>query len=74
MDTHIVYHIDEDLSIISREISDHFDAIAVREDGHYQGDAFLWGEGITDQPFPGWDVTAHEKVVKSMNVYDHQNA
>ena len=68
MDTHIVYHIDKGLSIISREISDHVDAITVREDGHYQSDAFLCGKRIADQPFPDWDVTAHEKAVKSMNV------
>jgi len=32
MDTHLVYHVNEGLGVIAREISDHLDLIMVRED------------------------------------------
>ena len=54
METHIVYHIDKGLSIITIETSDHFDLILAREDGRNQGDPFKCGEGAENQTFPAW--------------------
>jgi len=66
MDTYLVYHVNEDLGIITREISDHLDLLMVREDGRYQRDALVRGKGRADQPFPAWRVTitTHNHTVK----------
>ena len=64
MDTHFVYHVNKGLSIISREMSDHLDLIAVREDGRYQGGALVRGKGIADQPVPGGEVAIRKNRVK----------
>ena len=66
--TYVVHCVDEGLSIVPREVFDYLDLIAVREDCHDQGGAFVRGKGTTDQPFPGRDFTAHENPVESTNV------
>ena len=54
--TCLVYHIDEGLCIIPREVSDHLCLIAIRESYRDQRDTLVHGEGIADQSFPGWGV------------------
>ena len=65
--THFVYQVDKGLGIISREAFDRLHLIAIREDGRYQGDALVRGRGRTNQSFPEWRVTAHEKTISSAN-------
>jgi len=65
--TCLVYDIDKVLGIVAREVFDHLNLVAVREDSRDQGDAFVRGEGIADQPIPGWKSTARKKTVKSIN-------
>ena len=67
-ETCLVQHIDESLGIFSREISDHLNLIVVQKDCHDQRDPLIYGGGMTDQPFPGWDLTAHEEAVELTNV------
>ena len=68
MEAYLVCHIDEGLGIIPGEVSDHLNLITVRENHRDQKDTFARGESITDQPFPGWDFTAHEEPVELTNV------
>jgi hypothetical protein len=66
--TYFVYHIDKCLGIVSGEMSSHLNLIGVREDGYYQRDAFVRGEGTIDQSLPGrritLRITIHEDTVK----------
>ena len=64
MGTHSVYHIDKCLCIASSETFDHFNLIMVQEDCSDQGDALVCGEGLGNQPLPGWVFTARKKAVK----------
>jgi len=66
--TYLVYLINEGLGIISGEVHNRPDLITVREYHRDQGDALVLGEGISDQPFPCWAVTAHKKTVRPRNV------
>ena len=67
-ETCLVQHINEGLGVISRKIFDHLNLTMIQEDHRDQGDALIHSEGITDQPFPGWGLTAHEEAVELMNV------
>ena len=60
---HLIYSVDEDLSIIPTETSNYPNLIVVREDGRDQGDAFEFRDRTADQTFPRRD-TAHEKPVR----------
>jgi len=64
---YLVYDIDKVLGIVSREVLDHLNLVAVREDTRDKGNSFVRGEGMADQPFPGWTPAARKKTVKSMN-------
>lgn len=46
MDTYPIYYVNKGLGIISREMTDHLDPVAVGEDGRYQGNALVCGERI----------------------------
>ena len=60
--THPIYHIDKGLGIVSVEMSDYLGLITVRKNVFNQRDAFVCGEGMVNQPFPGWEArTVHEK-------------
>ena len=54
---YLVYHVDEALSVISREALDHLNLFTIREDRCYQRSTLVHGKGIADQPFPGGKVT-----------------
>ena len=41
-----MYHVDEGLSIISTEVTDHLDLIAAREDCLDKRDDFMWEQGV----------------------------
>ena len=56
-DTCLVYHINESLGIVSREIFKYLELIVVREDGLYQTEALVRGKAGIDQPFPCGRVT-----------------
>ena len=64
MGTRLVYRIGKSLGIISREILEYLDLIAVREEGLYQLDLLLRGGPGADQPLPGGRVPTHGKIVK----------
>ena len=53
METHPVHHIDEGLSGIPTELTDHLNLILVREDCLDERDHFVRREGMTDQAFAG---------------------
>ena len=59
---HLIYSVDEDLSIVPRETSNCLNLVVVREDGRDQGHAFASRDRTADQTFPRRD-TAHEKPV-----------
>jgi hypothetical protein len=67
VETYLIYYVDKVLGILSREMFDCLDLVIIREDGNYQRDALVCGEGIADQSLPGWRVTADEDTVKLMN-------
>jgi hypothetical protein len=52
------------MSIVSGDIFDRIDLVITGEYRRDQRDALGRGEGVTDQPFPGWIFTAHEKAVQ----------
>ena len=62
--TYHVYHVDKALGIIPRNAFNHLDLVTIREDGLYERDALVCGNGMADQPFPGRrvasGVAAHE--------------
>ena len=64
--TCLIYRINESLCITLGELSNHFSLIVVQEDRRDQRDALVHGEGMTNQPFPGF--TAREEAVKLMDV------
>ena len=45
---HLIYHIDEDLSIVPRELLNHLKLGVIREDCRDQRDTLICGEGVTD--------------------------
>jgi hypothetical protein len=51
---YLAYRIDSVLGIVPEEISSHPDLVMVREDRRNQRDAFVRGESMADQLFPGW--------------------
>ena len=61
---YLIYHVDEGLSIILTETLNLFSFIAVREDGHDQGDAFIRGTGTVNQAFPCCNAATREKPVR----------
>ena len=71
-DTRLIYHIDECLGVISREIFEHLNLITVREDGCYQTSALFRGNGRANQPFPSGRVTRREDK-SSLRTGDRQN-
>ena len=66
-DTYLIYHIDKDLGIISGEVPHHLSLISVGKDCRDQRDAFICGDRLADQPFPGWIFTVHNEAVKLTN-------
>lgn len=68
----LVYHFNEGLSIISREIFEFLDLIVIREYGRYQVDAFVYGKCANDQQFP-CGVAALEVTVKPTDVVTRMN-
>jgi len=54
------------------EAFNHLGLIMVREYCRDYRDAFVYGEGMVDQLFPGWDVTSHERAVKSRDVHSSE--
>ena len=66
-DAYLVYHVDKGLGITSGEVIEHLDLVIVSEDGCHQRDALVCGKVMTNQQFPGWDVTVHENAIKSVN-------
>ena len=63
---HLVNHVDKGLGIIPAEGLEHFDLVAVREDGRDHRDAFACGKFPVDQTFPRWSVASREKPVRLM--------
>jgi len=61
---YLVYDVDKVLGVVAGEMFDHLHLVAVREDSRDQGDAFVYIEGMADQPFPGWKPTARKKTVE----------
>ena len=51
-----MYHVDEDLSVISAEVAEHLDLVLAREKRLDEGDDFMWVQCIHDQTFPGGSV------------------
>jgi hypothetical protein len=49
-------------------VSDHLDLITVQGDRLDERDALVHGEGVADQPLPGWMFAAHEKAVELTGV------
>ena len=64
METHLVYHVNKGLGIVSTEMPDYLDLIMVRKNGFDQRDALVKGKCRTDQLFPGWRAAVHEETVK----------
>ena len=56
MKRYLVYHIDEDLCVVSREAMDYFTLILTRKDRIDQGGEFMWGKLVFDQAVTGCDV------------------
>ena len=65
---HLIYGINKSLRINPRELSNCINLIVVQENRRDQRDALVHGEGVTDQPFPGWDFAAHEEAVELTDV------
>ena len=65
METHLIYHINKRLGIVSRELSGHLDLTMGREDRCDKRYALMCGEGATDQLFPSRVFTVHDEAVKS---------
>lgn len=65
--TYLGYHINKDLGVVSRQVPDHLNLIAIREDPCNQGNSLVRGEGTANQPFPCWAFTSNEKTVESTN-------
>ena len=68
VEVHLIYHINKCLRIIPEEISDNRDLVTVREDGCYERGALVRGEGVADQLFPSWNVTACDHTVKQTDL------
>ena len=64
MGAYLVHHINKGMGIVSGDIFDRIDLVITGEYRRDQRDALGRGEGVTDQPFPGWIFTAHEKAVQ----------
>ena len=62
--TYGVHLIDKNLGIIPREIFDHLNQVILQKYCSDQRYAFVRGEGMIDQPFPGWSFAARERVVR----------
>jgi len=63
VERHLIYHVDKSLSVIATQALDHFDFIAVGEDGLYQGDALICGEGTINQALPRWNAAVRDESV-----------
>ena len=68
MKSYLVYHVDKGLSVVSAEALYYLDLVRVGEGGRQQKYAFIRGEGMVDELFPGWGArTAHEKTIRLKN-------
>ena len=52
----LMYHVDEDLSVISTEMAEHLDLVLAGENCLDERDDFRWMQWIHDQTFPGGSV------------------
>ena len=64
---YLVYDINKVLGVVAREVFNHLNLVVVREDGRDQRDAFIRGEGVTNQSFPGWAPTGDSRMAKLIN-------
>ena len=64
MGVHLINHVDKGLGIFPTEGLQHFNLVAVREDGRDHGDAFACSKFPVDQTFPRWSAAAREKPVR----------
>ena len=67
MGGHLVYHIDEGLSIIPTEILDYLSFIGIGEDVRDQGYALFSDVRVINQAFPCWEAAVCTKPIRPAN-------